>query len=115
MKFVIETFFDLFLEIFSFISLLLVIIFKVILNLALSKIAIFYFNFQGTVFLAAAFSAAIFELFPNWNGANLWQNIKIFYRNSKNNKDRVTLQFNPFLFLLGIIFLLVSVIINTLS
>jgi len=100
-----EKFFNFFLELFSLISLLIVFILLVIKNLAPIKILIFYFSFQGTVFLAGAFSVSIWQLVYNCVEINLWKNIKNLCDNCQFES---TVKFDPLLFLLGIIFLLLS-------
>jgi hypothetical protein len=113
MKFqsLLENFFNLFLELFSLILLLIVLILLVIKNLAPIKILIFYFSFQGTVFLAGAFSVSIWQLVCNCNEISFWENIKKFRNNCQFES---TVKFDPLLFLLGIIFLLLSSTFNAL-
>ena len=113
MKFqsIIEKFFNLFLELFSFISLLIVLILLVIKNLAPIKILIFYLSFQGTIFLAAAFSVSIWQLVYNCNEKNIWDNIK---KLCNNFQSETTVKFDPLLFFLGIICLLLSSTFNAL-
>jgi hypothetical protein len=114
MKFqsLLEKFFNLFLEIFSLISLLIVLILLIIKELAPIKILIFYLSFQGTVFLAAAFSVSIWQLVYNCNDISIWENIN---KLCNNCQSETTVKFDPMLFLLGIIFLLLSATFNALS
>jgi hypothetical protein len=106
-----EKFFNLFLELFSLISLLIVFILLVIKKLEPIKILIFYLSFQGTVFLAAAFSVSIWQLIYKCNEINFWKNIKKLCNNSQSES---TVKFDPLLFLSGIIFLLLSATLNAL-
>jgi hypothetical protein len=110
---VITKLFDSVLKIFSFIAIMTVLLIWYFKRPCAIRLLTFFLEFQGTVFLASAFSASIGELSANCNENIFKNNLKKFYCNCKQSKGCIG--FNPLLFFSGIIFLLVATILSAIS